>query len=466
MQRKILVSCILIFLSAITALYSEVNEVYVIPIKGEISNPQLYILRRGLKQAIEHQVKTVILDIDTPGGELHTTLEMMEALKKYDGKSLTYVNKEAISAGAYIAATTDEIFFNPEGVLGAAAVIEGTGADLAETLKAKVNSYLRAKIRTYTQEHPYRAEVIRAMMDEAYILKINNIVIKDKGELLTLTANEAIKAYGKPPAKLLATGIAQNIDDLLTQKFGSGNYKIVEFKINWSEELAKWLNKITPLLLGLGLMLLFMEFKTPGFGLMGISGIGLLLAVFASHYVAGIAGNEVIAVLILGLLLITVEVMLFPGLVLPGLIGLFLVFGSILWALADIWPNKDFKISLDLFVGPLADLLLGIAIAIIFVLLFARFFGKTWLWDQLILKTNISSKSNEPYLSKLHSEDIEKMIGLQALVTKTLHPSGEIELNGTRLQAHVGTGIIEKGELVIVLKNEGFSLLVKKQNKK
>jgi len=40
------------------------------------------------------------------------------------------------------------------------------------------------------------------------------------------------------------------------------------------EGLAVWLNAISPVLLGLGLLALFIEFKTPGFGLFGIPGIG------------------------------------------------------------------------------------------------------------------------------------------------------------------------------------------------
>ena len=52
------------------------------------------------------------------------------------------------------------------------------------------------------------------------------------------------------------------------------------------------MNVIAPLLMGLGLLGLFIEFKTPGFGVFGIAGISLFGIVFLSNYVAGLAGHE------------------------------------------------------------------------------------------------------------------------------------------------------------------------------
>ena len=57
-------------------------NVVVIPVREQIARPVLYILRRGLKEAIEKKADTVILDIKTPGGALDVTFAMMEALEK------------------------------------------------------------------------------------------------------------------------------------------------------------------------------------------------------------------------------------------------------------------------------------------------------------------------------------------------------------------------------------------------
>ena len=269
-------------------------HVYRVPITEAISKPNLFILRRSIKQAIEMGVQVIMLDMDTPGGRLDVTLDMMEILDRFEGETLTYVNRDAISAGAYISMATDSIYFAPDGVMGAAAVVAGGGQEIDESMKAKINSYLLARMRSYTEEFPYRAEVIRAMADMDYELKIDDEVLKPAGELLSLTASEAVALYGDPARPLLADGIAETLEAALAARYGEGVAVMETFEISWSEEAAKYLDSIAPILLGLGLLLLFVEFKTPGFGMFGIGGLVLVAIVFASNYLAGLAGFEAI----------------------------------------------------------------------------------------------------------------------------------------------------------------------------
>ena len=55
-------------------------KAYVIPVRDQIGGPILDILRRGLKDAIRAEATTVILDMNTPGGELGVTLEIMQEI--------------------------------------------------------------------------------------------------------------------------------------------------------------------------------------------------------------------------------------------------------------------------------------------------------------------------------------------------------------------------------------------------
>ncbi len=92
--------------AVVPAIATMPKRVVVIPVEGEIASPVLYILRRGLKEAIDEKADAVVLDMKTPGGALNVTFEIMEALGKFPGETVTYVNNEAISAGAFIAAMT------------------------------------------------------------------------------------------------------------------------------------------------------------------------------------------------------------------------------------------------------------------------------------------------------------------------------------------------------------------------
>ena len=233
---------------------AEQLAVYVIPITGAISKPNLYILRRGLKDAIENKADMLLLNMDTPGGRVDLTIEMMKMLAKFDGITATYVNPDAISAGSFIAAATKEIYFAPTGKMGASAVIQGGGQDVPETARLKVESYLRANIRAITEDYPYRSDVIRAMLDADFELKIGDALIKPSGELLTLTASEAILKYGEPSESLLSLGTFDTVDGLLDARLGEGKYEIKEFELTYSEVIAKWMNTFAPALLGLSLI--------------------------------------------------------------------------------------------------------------------------------------------------------------------------------------------------------------------
>ena len=129
------------------------KSAFIIPVRDQIGPPILNILRRGMKQAIESEVDLIILDMDTPGGELGVTLEIMQeildSVDSWEGKVITYVNKEAISAGAYIAIATQEIAFAPFSQIGAAEAVSGGGGEIDPSMKRKVNSYLKAKIRNF-----------------------------------------------------------------------------------------------------------------------------------------------------------------------------------------------------------------------------------------------------------------------------------------------------------------------------
>ena len=254
--------------------------VYVIPVNEAINQPNLFVLRRGLKEAIRKKADMVLLDMDTPGGRLDICLEMMEMLDYFEGATATYINPDAISAGAFIASACDKIYFSPKGKMGAAAVIQGTGEDVPDTARMKIESYLLANIRVLSEGYRYRTEVVRAMFDSEYELIIDEEIIKPKGELLTLTAKQAVQEYGEPAVPLLGDGIAPSIEALLTQEFGADGYRLERYEMTYSEEWAKWLANITPILLGAGMLLLFIEFKTPGFGVFGIGGIVILGLIF------------------------------------------------------------------------------------------------------------------------------------------------------------------------------------------
>lgn len=438
--------------------------VLVIPVRDEIGSPVLYLLRRGLKEAEREKADLVVLDMKTPGGALDTTFDIMEALAKFSGRTITYVDSEAMSAGAFIAASTDEIWFAPDGVIGAAAPVSSTGQDVEATMKQKVVSYLRARMRAISEGKGYRGQVVSAMIDADYELKIADHVIKGKGELLSLTASEAGQLYGEPPQPLLSAGTAKTLDDLLTKKLGSADYVVRRLEVTWSERLAVVLNRLAPLLLGLGVLALFIEFKTPGFGVFGVAGITLLAVVFLGSYVAGLSGHEPALLFAIGVVLLLLELLFWHSAGFLGAAGAFLMATALVWSMADLWPNQPFTVawSGDAFVQPLVNLGLGLAIAAVLAAALIRFLPRGWAWDRLVVGATVGGAAQRGGLSPEAASTLATLVGRRGVAVTALRPTGQVEIDARRYEARVEIGAIDTGVPVVVRGQTDFGLIVEK----
>ncbi len=435
-------------------------RVVVIPVQDQISEPVFYVIRRGLKQAIDNDVKLVVLEVDTPGGSLAVTLEIMEALDKFPGGKLTFVNDEAISAGAIIASVTDDIYFSPKGIMGAAEVVLGTGQDVGDSMKRKLNSYMRAKVQAFSEDQPNRSEVIRAMMEPDYELKIGDSIIKPKGELLSLTASEATREYGEPPQPLLAAGVADDIESLLKAKLGDTPFEITRLEVTWSEKLAQYLTSFATIFLAVGLVCLFIEFKTPGFGIFGISGVVLLAIVFFGHYIAGFSGHEPAVLFALGLLLIALEIFFFPGTIFLAVTGAGLLLAALVWAMSDLWPNEPVTFSGDVFLGPITSVGVGVLLAVVMMAVLLRVLPRQWIWDRLVLQASIEGTSQASGPAPSARERVDELIGRRGVAVTALFPSGQVEIDGRRYEAQLVVGMAERGTPVVVTGRGEFGLRV------
>lgn len=430
-------------------------EVVVVPVRAQIADPELFILRRGIKDAIDRGASTLVLDMETPGGALDTTFEILKALEKFPGKTVTYVNGEAISAGALIAAGTEEIHFAPGGVIGAAAPVLATGGEISESMKLKIVSYLRARVRAISEDKGFRGDVLSAMIDQDFELKIGEEVIKPKGELLTLTAQEAMRTFGDPPQPLLGSGISPSLEDLLDTLHGKNAWTMNRLEITWSERVAQYLTAWAPILMAVGLVLIFTEMKTPGFGMFGIGGGILLALVFFGHHAAGLSGHEPALFFLLGVVLVALELFLFPGTFVFAIVGGLLVLGSLVWSMSDLWPDEPLQISSEVFLGPLANVLLGVVLAAAILVALLRFLPKGGPWGKMVLEAAVAG----PPATGGRAE-APTLIGKTGIAATDLFPTGQVEIDGRRHDARLQVGTARRGTPVRVTGGGEFELIV------
>ena len=279
--------------SAADAADSSKKLVYIIPVRSEIDAPLVYVVRRGVKEAERAHAETIVLDMDTNGGRGDAMSEIMDALATFNGDTYTFINTKAYSAGAFIAAATKHIYMSSGSVIGAATPMmmmpTGDSANLPEAYQKKFTSAYAAKIRAAAQQNGHNADVFNQMVDSSSDLMVEGKVVKPEGSLLTLTNIEAEKKYGQPPKPLLSSGTVKDMAALL-ERTGLKDAEVVRVEPTGAETIADWINAIAPILLALGALGIYLEFKLQSFGLIGVVAVACLWLFFFGQYIAGHSG--------------------------------------------------------------------------------------------------------------------------------------------------------------------------------
>ncbi len=318
------------------------GDVVVVPLRGEVAPSLLAFLRRAVKTAESNEASAIIFDMNTYGGRLDTAADIVNALNQTKVPTYTFINTNAGSAGALIAVATQHIYMSSVSAIGAAAPILPTGEDLPATAKEKTISYWSALIRGSATKNGHNPDVAEAFMNKDKEVKIGDRVVHPKGAVLTLNAQEATERINDKP--LLAEGIADSTVDL-TKKAGlKGNIATIE--PTGFEQIAFWITALAPLLLLGGILGAYLEFKIPGATLPGIISAICFALFFLGHYLAGLAGWEVVALFILGIVLVLIEILFFAhSTIVFGVLGVFLMLASLLWTMVDPCSSQSWDQS-------------------------------------------------------------------------------------------------------------------------
>ncbi len=428
------------------------QRVYILPVREDINPPLVYLMRRGIKAAMEARADVLVLDMETNGGRLDVTEEIIRILEQFKGRTATFVNRKAFSAGAFIAVATQTIYMAPGSVIGAAApilVTPGGGVEQTpETLELKMNSGVRAMVRAAAERHGHNTDVIEAMIDKNKELKIGDDVLNEKGEILTLTNLEAEKEYGDPPRRLLSAGTAADMDALLAL-LGMEGAERVWIEPTGAEQLAFWLDLISPLLLLVGIVGLYIEFKTPGFGLPGIAGIAAFAVYFLGGYVGGLSGLEWAALFVLGTALVVVELFVFPGTVVLGLAGAALMLVGVIMGAVDVYPGMPAVPTLPQLRLPLRDLVVALAGSLVVAAALTRLLPHTSLYHRMVSRS-ASAMAVEADRRRIQ----QSMLGQEGVAFSVLRPGGKAQFGDEIIDVITQGEMLPKGKRVRII---GFS---------
>src|SRR5437899_6750934 len=125
------------------------------------------------------------------------------------------------------------------------------------------------------------------------------------------------------------------------------------------EQLAFWITALAPLLLLGGIIGAYLEFKIPGATMPGIISAICFALFFLGHYLAGLAGWEVVGLFVLGMVLVIIVILfLAHWTIVFGVVGVFLILASLFWAMIDRYPGETFFPSGRALAVPLLNLFL------------------------------------------------------------------------------------------------------------
>ena len=444
-MKKINNIFIMLFLSIFifsNYLYSKDSKVYVIKKQEfqEINRWYAGYIKKAIDKAYDDKADLIILELDTPGGLVSSALSIKSYIMDSQVPVIVYINKNALSAGALISLSAKEIYMSDGSVIGAATPVYLNGNEPKKAGEKEVSA-MRAAMRSSAESSKKNIRAAEAMVDETIVLnkKEDGIDLDDK-TLLTLSADEAVKIN-------IADKKANSINEILELK-NIENAEIINIEEESYDSVLKFLLNpfVLSIIMSIGIAGIYLEIKTPGFGVGGVTAIIAFAVFFFAQFFSGSSSFLAPAIFILGIVLLGVEIFLIPGFGVTGVLG-------IIGIVAGIFMSFGIhNIAVAVFV-----LFISLIIDIILIILIARFMTKS---KELKNKITLDSDTSG-YHSSISYDDL---LGKEGIAETFFRPSGYIVIEGKKYDAVSEGEFIDKGSNLKVVLVEGNRIVVKKYN--
>ncbi len=459
-----------------------------------------------VKTALDHYKLTkpafVILELNTPGGEVYAAELISEALKSldidYGIPVVAYIDNWAMSAGALLAYSCRFIAIAKDASMGAAEPVIQSAEGKMEEASEKVNSAMRSDMANRANFFARNPLLAEAMVDKDVILvlrhgkivKLDNedqirkgsddpdMVISPKGKLLTLNAEDLMK-YGVadilvPPVAVKSITTTEEWEGhwpaskmalFTTPFFDKLEYATIDsYRPDWRVQFLSILTMpAVSSILMLGLMLgFYMEMSHPGFGLAGGVALTCLFLILLSSFALEAINWLDIIILLAGVMLVGIELFVLPTFGVAGFFGIAMViFGLFSLTLPNLqsvsfdYDTGTWNAAGEVFVQRLVWLCGSLVVAIIL----AALLGKYVVPRVAGMSRLVLNSEQQGYIAGVDPKTLPPA-GTEGVVAATLRPSGKIMINDTIYDAVSDGAFIEKGTAIFVSRLDGSKIVV------
>lgn len=468
------------------------NKPVIITFEGPISGWTVGYVKSRLNMAKKANADLVVLEIDSPGGELGATDAIVNELLAVDwAHTVAFVPKEAISGAAITCLGCDEIRIAPDALIGDVGVIFAErGADAYRYVPEKLISPLVERMKVVAEQQGHSKELVEAMIDKNKVLFVKNPNDPDLREFKLVQGNPDTKKFdspgdgwelvpegtidkfltlnGKRAVELgLAVGLSSD-REVLAHQYNVDKWEKV-YKYRASDTWLAVLNSpwITGAIITIALISLFVEFSAPGLGAGGlIAGLCFVLF-FWSRFAGGTAGWLEVLLFVSGIIFLLCEIFVIPGWGVSGLVGIFLVFGSIYMASQDfVIPETNAQIKTATTTG-----LMIVTVFLVFLVavgLISRRLGKLPVLNRLLLEppkpmaiveNGENLKGDGKPVPQGHPD---VSIGDWGVAESLLRPAGRVRFGTKSFDVTSGSDFVDPGQQVRVVAINGNRITVEK----
>ena len=401
------------------------SQVDVLTVKGAITPIVAAYIDRGITTAENDGSACLIIELDTPGGSVQVTEEIVQRMKAATVPIVIYVQPQgakAASAGTFLTLAAHLAAMAPSTRIGAAHPVDMSGEAMPEAMEAKAVNDAVALVKGLAQPRGPDAvawaeqavsESSSITEEEALELGVIDFIARDLTALV-----EAMDGHE------VVVG-----DQAITLSTRGAN--VNRIPMNAIEGLLHTITdpNIAFLLMTIGLNAIILELSQPGGYLAGVLGaICLVLALFSLGVLSVNWTGLIFIVLAFVLLIADVKAPTHGILTALGVISFIL--GSMI-----LFSSPFARVSVNLVVT------VGVTIGIFFAFVVAKVFR---------------AHQRRP------TTGLEGLVGQLAVARSDLDPTGTVFLKGELWEAVATEGVVRKGEQVEVTESEGFKLRVRR----